>query len=352
MRPVDEEPDSPWRVVWLDRTRADWPKERDIRLGDLVRYEFPGGGHEYVWTDRTGGIDAQFYPCPGLLYRLLRVSQEGDVPRFACELPVDGGGDGDKPGSFWRYRGKTLLQVPLVFVARPAPDGRKVWLDPRHKDLSVSYLRSPYDGAVCLSSPECLVLTRVRVVVRKEWLALELRLYNLLGPALYPPAAPVVRIDGGEQLSDLPPEQADKLLPDNPSAGEFEVVGEEKKFETGVRGGTGLLSVGASFGYCKTEVKGKVSKSSSVHPLRWELFTSVWKKEGELSEGCWRSGLLLYNRPANDDFSCTVMLKTSANEPFASLEYKGFLRDGDKFDMPGSAARHLRYRQVGPPSGN
>src|SRR5262249_22126241 len=155
-------------------------KQAGVRLGDLVRYEFHGQGHEVAWSNRTGGMDVQLNPCPGLLYRLYRPGAEGEVPHHVCELPLAAETpDGKKPSPFWRHRHDTQLPVPLLFAARPGPQADAVTLDARHPGLSLSFVHSPYDRCVVLSSPDCLVLVRARIVVRSEWLAVDLRLYNL-----------------------------------------------------------------------------------------------------------------------------------------------------------------------------
>lgn len=101
--------DPEMRIVWTDPNRG--PDAKPLRLGDIVRFEYPGAGREIAWSRgaAAGGLEALVLPRPDLVYRVYRAGEPNGVPRFIREVPL-----ADEKQPFWRPRDKNRMPVPLV----------------------------------------------------------------------------------------------------------------------------------------------------------------------------------------------------------------------------------------------
>jgi hypothetical protein len=333
------------RIVWIDPERS--TEAKLFKQSDLVRFEYPGSKGEILWSNRlgTGGLDALVLPRPDLVYRIYRPVEQGGVPRVVGEVPVLG-----KEGpDFWRGRDRSMMPVPFFFVGRPSGENRKINLDSKHKDLSVAFLTSPYDWGVVLASSEALILIRTRLAWQREWVAVDLHVYNVYGPPLEAPPSVSVRMEGGEQLAQLPIDQADKIIPDNLTFGEFESGTHIHAAGTDVSGKPLGIGTGVSYTYSYGQESGTIKGYSKVHPLRWELIMKSWDAS-QLGEGSFRRGLVLFRcpqaKPVTKDSASTLILRTPSYNEFAHLDYKGCPSLDAEVGVPGSAVESMRYHHA------
>ena len=126
-------------------------------------------------------------PRSDVVYRVYRQREQNSVPRLICETPV---ADAKTKTFFWRMQDKNRMPVPLFFAGAPATRDGKFDFDRQHKGLSVSYLATPYDWGVALSSADALILIRARLLRQHDWVAVDLHVYNVYGPPLDAPPVP------------------------------------------------------------------------------------------------------------------------------------------------------------------
>ena len=338
-----EREDGEVRIVWMDPERAE---RKGLDLLDVVRFEYPNSGREIPWSNELGrgGLDTFALPRLDLVYHVYRDGKKGSSPRFVREIPVYE----KNAQAFWRPRKDNMMSVPLFFVGVPSRDGKKVTLDAAHKNLAVSFLNSPYDRGLVLSSEESLIFIRMRLAWKQDWLAVDLHLFNVSGPPIASPPGVAVRVDGGEQLDELSVEHADKLIPDNL------VIGEYSGPTTHHAGGHTQLDfkplgigigVGTSYSYAYETKPGEIRLEGKVHPLRRELFANAWRHT-QLEAGSFRRGLWLFklpkSKPVTDASGATIVLRNAYHEAFAHLNYGG--KPADRVEVPGSALVEVRYR--------
>jgi hypothetical protein len=82
--------------------------------------------------------------------------------------------------------------------------------------------------------------------------------------------------------------------------------------------------------------------------VRTKLYSEAWD-ESDLHEGAWRSGMIPFacdDVGVTEGLHCRVILRTNSTRPIAELEFKGFLLDGAREDVPGSANGTMTYRHV------
>ena len=237
-----------------------------------------------------------------------------------------------------------MMPVPLFFAGVPPEKEKKIDFDPQHKDLSLSFLSSPYDQGLVLASPKALIFIRARLAWQKDWVAVDFHLYNVYGPPINTPPTIAVRVDGGEQLDDLPIEHADKLIPDNTTFGEYESNESSHSFGGGASVPLPWLGIGISGSYTYTTPKGKGTSKhySQVNPLA-ELFSRAWQAK-RLEEGAFKRGLILFKLPRASpraDSSRTIILKFPLPEQIAHLKYRG--KPAANVEIPGSVIGAMRY---------
>lgn len=214
----------------------------------------------------------------------------------------------------------------------------------------MAYLATPYDWGVVLSSARDLVFIRARLLRQHDWLAVDLHVYNVYGRPLEAPPAPLVRVAGGEQLAELPVEQADKIIPGGLTVGEFEGTTSTHQVGTEASGKPLGLGFSVNYAYSRGHETGKSTSHALVHPLRWELITKSWSGASPLDEGSFRRGLLLFKPPQANPLTgktaVTIVLRTPRFKEFAHLDYKGFPSSEGYAAVPGSLAESWRYSYV------
>jgi hypothetical protein len=324
------------RVVWIDPDRA---KECTAKQSDVVRLEYPGLGRELSWSNKEGGLDALVLPRPDADFCIRRPGP--GVAKVVCQISVRG--KDNKPG-FWRERENGMMPVPLFFVAA-RESTTKVELDNEHKNLAVATLASPYDWGVILYSDKALILLRLGVAWQKDWLAVDLQVYNVYGPPLLNPPIPLVRLDGGELLSPLTPNDADKMLPDNLSFGEFTSSSSTHTATGGAQFKLLGIGVGTSYSFTSENSQGTNKGYTKVHPLRRKLFRTSWTP-GPIAEGSFRGGFVLFRppqKPITKETKTILFLHTPPLNAFVHLAYKGTPTNDTDYPVPGSAVASMRY---------
>jgi len=184
---------------------------------------------------------------------------------------------------------------------------------------------------------------------QKEWVAVDLHVYNIYGPSLDAPPTVFVRMEGGEQLGELPAELADKIIPDNLTFGEFESEGRTQALGINVDAKPLGIGPGMAHTYSWNRENGTSKGYSEVHPLRWQLITTSWNAS-QLGEGSFRRGLVLFKspqaKPITKDSAATLVLRTPFYQEFAHLEYKGSPSPEKEVVVPGSVLGAMRYHDA------